>query len=173
MNLSMNLSKVQYTMIDPVDSKMMTKELQSKGIAIKLVAVERAKENHITFYYSISIPGEPTFKIRPGALTTTLVKRTGIVACDRLRYKQDLAFSCALVHQGWVLTIEQIADISASSGIGIACCVWPKMSDIMRCVAMARAKKPFLRQDECISCCTFSIMREHAKEHLTNSYCPI
>ena len=164
---SEHLGAVQYNMIEEFDSTTLTEEQRLDDISIEALAMEKSTDRELVFFYKISIPKEPTVLVRPGRLAHTVLQRTGLIVCKGTQCNKQLAFPCALIHQGWRLTELQCAEIQSSSSVDFTCCVWPPMSDIARCMVIRQitgSQVLFLRRKECLACSTMSVTRAHSKQ---------
>ena len=160
------LAAVQYKIIEEPDSIPSTEEPRSDDISIEALALEKAIERELVLFYKISVPGEPTFLLRPGRLTHEILKRTGLIICKGNQCNKQLAFPCALIYQGWRTTQLQRDELRSSSSVGFGCCIWPPMSNIARCVAISQnkfASELFLRRKECLSCSTVAVTRDFSE----------
>ncbi|KAL8859000.1 MAG: hypothetical protein Q9178_004481 [Gyalolechia marmorata] len=133
---------------------------------IKAVATESSAYRHLHFNYKVSLPNGSTTSIKPGQFSNNVLARTGILTCYHSKTcKQNLAFPCSAVVKGWVVH-DRTPGLYWHSELAL--CLWFYSEDIARCVAFdqqcARVRDErttFLRRDECLPCCTESILREH------------
>lgn len=160
---STRLTALQWDVVEEHDSTIIVAEAGCGNIRVEAFGLEKSMEHELIFFYQVSIPGEPIFKLKPGQLTYTILKRTGIATCDQIHCDRRLAFPCGLVQRGWQ---------SPESGLKseYQCFIWPRTSDLVRCAVMELLTSGlfFLRRRECVSCCTTSIVRQPA--HPTTEY---
>ena len=134
---------------------------------VKALATESSTYRKLNIHYKVILPDGFVAQIFPGGLCDHILERTGLIRCyhDR-RCKQQLAFPCSTVQSGWAV---DKSDQSLHYNAGIALCLWSYQEDIARCVAFNFQSKghlssspTFLRQDECLPCCSESVLRESA-----------
>lgn len=151
----------QWNVVEEYDSATVLAEARCLNIKVEAFGLEKSTEHELVVYYQISIPGEPTFNLRPGRLTYRILKRTGIVSCDQIHCDRRLAFPCKLVHRGW--QGEDSVGDKTKTGLEskYPCFIWPQISDLARCAVIELTSGRFiLRRRECVSCCTTSIVHE-------------
>ncbi len=145
---------------------------------IRAVATESSEYRHLHFNYKVSLPDGSILSIKPGLFSNDVLSRTGILTCYHSKTcKQNLAFPCSAVVKGWSVDISTPGLYWHSE---LALCLWSYSEDIARCVAFdlqndleMDARTTFLRRDECLPCCTESVLRESAnivKPHLQTHF---
>ena len=134
---------------------------------VKVLATESSVYRRLSVHYKVLLPNGSSTQIQPGLLSNQILERTGVLTCYRgKRCKQRLAFPCSAVRKGWEVK-------ESNQGLyyngGIALCLWSYQEDVARCVAFALQnashltyQTTFLRQDECLPCCSESVLRESA-----------
>lgn len=133
-------------------------------LELKALATESSEYRRMTFVYKVLLPDGSIDQIAPGLLSNQVLARTGVLTCYRGRKcKRRLAFPCSTVSKGWRVD-------HGTQGLhynaGIALCLWSYSEDIARCVAFQRQiegsfqHRTFLRCDECLPCCSESVLRE-------------
>ena len=161
--ISRNPTTAQWDVVEDYASTTMVADARCGKIKVEAFGLEKSMEHELVVFYEISIPGEPTFKLRPGRLAYTVLKQTGIVTCDQVQCDRRLAFPCGLVHRGW--QGAEIRRDKTRTGLEseYQCFIWPQMSDLARCAVIGLTSGVFiLRRMECVSCCTTSIVHQPA-----------
>ena len=162
-NNSRRPTTAQWDVVEEYDSTTMVAKARCGNIKVEAFGLEKSMEHELVVFYQVSIPGEPTFKLRPGRLTYTVLKRTGIATCDQIHCDRRLAFPCGLVHRGWQGITSPIDKTLTGLKSEYQCFIWPQISDLARCAVMELTSGLFvLRRRECVSCCTASIVRQPA-----------
>ena len=141
--------------------------MQIRALVSEVISDDREA---IAYYYKVTL-ARGTVLIRPGFVTEFILKHTGLLACKRNEggCKDELAFKCTAVTKGWELpdTLSKF-----KYPFDIACCIWTYYDDIARCLIIERQntltrarsgegniqRQMFIRRNECISCCTHSIL---------------
>ena len=156
----------QWNVVQEHDSTAMVEEQRYGNIKLEAFGLEKSVEHELIVFYQVSIPGESTFKLRPGRLTYTILKGTGLVTCDQIHCDRRLAFPCGLVQRGW----QGAARNKTTTGIEseYQFLIWPWRSDLARCAVVELTSGELTsgliwRRRECVSCCTASIVREPAR----------
>ena len=132
---------------------------------VKALATEASIYRKLYIEYKVTLPNGFVVPIQPGGLSDQILVRTGILTCYRdKRCKKQLAVPCSTVQKGWSI---QGSDPKLQYNAGIALCLWSYQGDIPRCVTFALQNygilgynTSFLRQGECLPCCSESILRE-------------
>ena len=174
---SSRLSSIQYDKEDGYDGLTRGAEMESPQLSpltsvalpkrwvprvnFKPLALERTTESELVVFFEVSIENEPTIRLRPGCTAYTLLKRTGLVTCDRPRCDDRRALRCGRVRHGW-LEDNRVSG-QANQPTDSMCLIWPPLSEAARCIVIAINERPgrlFLRREACLSCCTISIMRQ-------------
>lgn len=134
---------------------------------IKALAKEASEYRRLHFYYKVLLPNGSSTQIQPGWFSDHVLARTGVLTCHRSKKcKQNLAFPCSAVLKGWAVDYTS-RDLHYTSDLAL--CLWSYGEDIARCVAFRLhgtrtldASTIFLRRDECLPCCTESVLRDSA-----------
>ncbi|KAL8878009.1 MAG: hypothetical protein Q9198_004093, partial [Flavoplaca austrocitrina] len=134
---------------------------------IKALATESSDYRHLLFAYKVLLPNGFIAQIQPGLFSRNVLARTGMLTCYRsTKCKQKLAIPCSTVKKGWMVPCSTRGLYYNSN---LALCLWSYSEDIARCVAFdlqsnerLEARNTFLRRDECLPCCTESVLRNTA-----------
>ena len=134
---------------------------------VKALATESSTYRALEFYYKVLLPNGSAAQIQPGLLSDQVLERTGVLSCCRgKKCKKQLAFPCSAVQKGWTIA-EDNENLHYNSGIAL--CIWSNQDDVARCVAFdlhnesyLSPSTTFLRRDECLPCCSETILRESA-----------
>lgn len=132
---------------------------------VKALTIESSVYRRLHFAYKVLLPNGSISLIQPAMLSNQILERTGILACYRSQScKQRLAFPCSAILKGWVV---EGSKQGLQYNSRIALCLWSYSEDISRCVAFdtqnsnyLEPRNTFLRRDECLPCCSESILRE-------------
>lgn len=135
---------------------------------VKPLVEEQSNGLGLSFYYEAAFP-MAVARIEPGNLTQRVLLRTGLIVCNRRTCKKDLAFPCRYIQDGWMLLDESFKEQEADQSIN--CLIWPfrESFDVGRCVAIQTALQNediFVRRDECLPCCTKTVVT--SSERLTH-----
>ncbi|KAI4264467.1 MAG: hypothetical protein L6R42_000426 [Xanthoria sp. 1 TBL-2021] len=137
---------------------------QARGFDLKIdmLATESAAEQELMVYYRATIPGGPVIRLRPGWISKAVLKGTGILTCKHMHCTERLVIPCALVRQGWLVSNECDVRTWVDASTGPKCLIWPQLDDFARCVAIQLhcSGQIVIRKNECISCCTVSLVHE-------------
>ena len=134
-------------------------------LEIKALATESSKYHELLFCYKVLLPNLSAFIIGPKRLCTIVLGRTGGMSCYGGGKCQDrLAFPCHSVQKG---TDVDGGIQGLRSNDRNAVCLWSIREDLARCVAIALLSPRydhalFIRREECLPCCTETILRESA-----------
>lgn len=148
------------------DTNKMHNHINVGNFKVKVLASESSKYRRLQIHYKILLPNGSVAQIQPGRLSNHVLECTGILACHRgKKCKNQLAFPCSAVQSGWH-TNKDHAEVKYHAGIGL--CLWGNQDDLARCVAFSfpysnpTYQTALLRQDECLPCCSESVLRESA-----------
>ena len=165
-----NIPELQYTILGETDLVTRIILPQQNRMVVEAIGLTRAEDFHLSFFYNVTTSEGTKLSIRPGLFTQNLSDRTGVVACGHLletEGQRRLAFSCAIVREGWNASRKLYDEVIAASESRFPCYVWSQRSEISRCVALALlgrdASRVFVQRDECLSCCTKTISRAFSK----------
>ena len=158
-------SPIQVHPLEQADPACMIRPASGPNVKLEIFCLEKAVEHELVVFYRALVPGEPAITLGPGRISREVLKRTGLVTCAGSHCTFRLLVPCALIQQGWQVSEKGIAKIWTGSQTGQKCLVWPQLDDPARCVAIQKclantANPLFLRRDECMSCCTISVVRE-------------
>ena len=161
-------SILECTKLTTADSSNPKYKLINTGkFEVKALATESSKYRRLQIYYKVLLPSGSVAQIQPARFSDQVLERTGILTCHHSKKcKQQLAFPCSTVQSGWAI---QESDEKLNYNAGIALCLWGYQEDLARCVALdlQNSSHPshqttFLRQNECLPCCSESVLRESA-----------
>ncbi|KAL8922662.1 MAG: hypothetical protein Q9172_003477 [Xanthocarpia lactea] len=128
---------------------------------IKALARESSEYRRLHFGYKVLLPNGSIAQIQPGRFSNRVLEKTGILTCyHSKKCKQNLAFPCSAVLKGWAVDDSTQRLLHYNSGLAL--CLWSHSEDIARCVASQLHGLTYLRRDECLPCCTESVLRETA-----------
>jgi hypothetical protein len=134
-------------------------ELRNDKIEIKALVTELSGEGQLIFYYQATLQGLPV-RIRPGVLTQRVLKRSGLITCDKRTCNRDLVVPCSIILEGWDIGEHRKKGVLSSDPL-----IWPfREDDIGRCVVIetvpAGGGAFYIRQGECLPCCTKTISND-------------
>lgn len=132
---------------------------------IQALATEAFSGSSIACYYRVST-SKSSVLISPGEMTKRLLDRSGLIICDGRSCPRRLAFPCSVVRGGWQVAADDQSNLSFSSRLG--CCLWTYKDETARCLVMMSHDRLFertqhfvyLRRQECLPCCTASVLRD-------------
>ncbi|KAL8993862.1 MAG: hypothetical protein Q9169_006033 [Polycauliona sp. 2 TL-2023] len=162
------LAPVQADMVNETQYTNIMRQAQERDVTIEMLGTETAVEQVLMVHYRATIFGSPAVRLQPGRISKRALKGTGILTCKDLQCTDRLVVPCALVRQGWFVSNESNVRKWADAGTGPRCLIWPRMDDFARCVAIQmRSKKEHIviQMNECISCCTVSIVHDVPKQN--------
>ncbi|KAL9619903.1 MAG: hypothetical protein Q9160_005550 [Pyrenula sp. 1 TL-2023] len=142
-----------------IPSKLRDEKFQIKGIAREVIG-----GNSLGFCYELS-SDRIKMRISPSYIRDVL-RRTGLITCDKITCANQFAIPCNVVQEGWELPIGQREPEECNG-----CYVWPfQENDVCRCVALVAVwvsatgnmryqldQKIYWRNGECLPCCTKAV----------------
>ena len=135
-------------------------------LKIEMLGIETTTDQKLIVYYQVTMPGESVIQLQPGRISEAVLHGTGILTCKHMHCTERLLLPCALVRQGW--RVPYVCDVRTwvSASAGPKCLIWPQMDDFARCIAIQLhldfPEKIVIRRNECIPCCTVSLVQEMA-----------
>ena len=162
------LSPFQYDVSEESDYASMIRQPRQLDIKLELRGLAKATDDELIVYYRAMVPGESAITVNPGRITYRVLRHSGILICERLHCISRPILPYAVIRQGWTVPDIDNTETWIGCRTGHICVVWPQLDDLARCVAiqatMGKMSSYFaLRRDECISCCTVSLVRERSK----------
>ncbi|KAL8808082.1 MAG: hypothetical protein Q9182_000360 [Xanthomendoza sp. 2 TL-2023] len=153
---------VRVTFLEQLQAPSIMEQAPQSELSIDMQCAEAAEEQDLILYYHARIPGGSVIRLRPGAISWAVLQGTGILTCKHERRPERLVIPCAMVQEGWVVSKKSRVRQWAEAGNGPKCLIWPRLDDFARCVAMQlhSSEKIVIRKDECLPCCTISLVRE-------------
>jgi len=141
------------------------KPISLGNFRVKVLASESSTYRNLTLFYKVFLPGGLITQISPGRLSNQVLERTGILTCHRNnKCKQQLATPCSAFQKGWT---DGQSTLGLKINAQIAVCLWSYQEDIARCIALVdpgrkSEQNVFIRRNECLPCCSESILRERS-----------
>lgn len=135
-------------------------------LKIEMRGTESATDQGLMVYYQATMPGGPVIRLQPGRISEAALQGTGILTCKHMHCTERLFLPCALVRQGW--RVPYVCDVQTwvRASAGPKCLIWPQMDDLARCITIQLhlqfPKHIVIRRNECIPCCTVSLVQEIA-----------
>ena len=135
-------------------------------LKIEMRGIETTKDQELMVYYQVTMPGGSVIQLQPGRISEAVLHGTGILTCKHMHCTERLLLPCALVRQGW--TVPYVCDVRTwvSASAGPKCLIWPQMDDFARYIAIQLHLDSLddivIRRNECIPCCTVSLVQEMA-----------
>ncbi|KAL8685245.1 MAG: hypothetical protein Q9224_005895 [Gallowayella concinna] len=159
---STKAAPVQADILEEFQPTSIIRQARQFDLKIEMLGTETAAEQELTIYYRATIPGGPVITLQPGHISRAVLKGTGVLTCKHMHCAERLVIPCALVRQGWLVSDECDVRRWVDASAGPKCLIWPQLDDFARCVAIQlhSLRQIVFRKNECISCCTTSLMRE-------------
>ena len=131
-------------------------------LKIEMLGIETATDQVLMVYYQATISGGSVIRLQPGRISKAALQGTGILTCKHMHCTERLLLPCALVRQGWHVSDECDVQTWVRASAGPKCLIWPQMDDFARCVAIQlhMSERIVIRTNECIPCCTVSLVQE-------------
>lgn len=134
---------------------------------IQALAAEASSGSTIVCYYRV-FTSKSSVLVPPGKITECVLDRTGLIICNGQGCNRRLAFPCSVVRGGWQVPVDHQPNLTFSSRLG--CCLWTYQDDVARCLVMMSHHRlsestqhfVYLRRQECLPCCTSSILLDSA-----------
>ncbi|KAL8724483.1 MAG: hypothetical protein Q9166_007927 [cf. Caloplaca sp. 2 TL-2023] len=160
--LNTDPAPVQADILEGFQPRSIIQQARRFDFKIEMLCTESAAEQELIVYYRATIPGGPVIRLRPGLISTRTLKGAGRLTCKQMHCTERLVIPCALVRQGWLVSNECNVRTWENASNGPKCLIWPQMDDFARCVAIQLNGSGYtiIRKNECISCCTVSLVQE-------------
>ena len=134
---------------------------------VQALATEASSGSTLLCHYRVST-SKSSVLVSPGKITECVLDRTGLIICNGQGCNRRLAFPCSVVRGGWQVPVNHQPNLTFSSRLG--CCLWTYQDEIARCLVMMSHHRlgistqhfVYLRRQECLPCCTSSVLRDSA-----------
>ncbi|KAL8785773.1 MAG: hypothetical protein Q9213_003151 [Squamulea squamosa] len=153
---------VQADILEGLQLTSITRQARRFDLKIDMLCTETATEQELMVYYRATIPGGPVIRLQPGQISKAALKGTGILTCKHMHCTERPVIPCALVRQGWLVSKACDVRTWVDASNGPKCLIWPQLDDFARCVAIQLHCSGYIviRKNECIPCCTVSLVHE-------------
>ena len=151
---------VQADVLEGLQPTSIVGQARRLDLKIEMLGIETATDQGLMVYYQATMPGGPIIWLQPGCISKVVLQGTGMLTCKHMHCTERLLLPCALVRQGWHVSDECDVQTWVSASAGPKCLIWPQMDDFARCVAIQlhMSKQIVIRTNECIPCCTISLV---------------
>ena len=157
---------MQADVLEAFQPSSIGRQARRLDLKIEMLGTETATDQELMVYYQATMPGGPVIRLQPGRISNAVLQGTGILTCKHMHCPERLLLTCALVRQGWHVSDECDVQMWVRTSVGPKCLIWPQMDDFARCVAIQLhlefPKHIVIRRNECIACCTVSLLQEMA-----------
>ncbi|CAO1605241.1 hypothetical protein XANCAGTX0491_008763 [Xanthoria calcicola] len=163
---------VQADVLEAFQPSRIGRQARRIDLKIEMRGTQTATDQELIVYYQATMPGGPVIRLQPGRISKAVLQGTGMLMCKHMHCTERLLLPCALVRQGWLVSDECDVRTWASASAGPKCLIWPQMDDFARCVAIQlhMPEQIVIRTNECIPCCTVSLVHEMPRQRPQELY---
>ncbi|KAL8767278.1 MAG: hypothetical protein Q9209_006170 [Squamulea sp. 1 TL-2023] len=170
--LTTDPAPVQADILEGIQPTSIVQRARRFDPKIEMLCTESATEQELIVYYRAAMPGGPVIRLRPGLISKVALRGAGRLTCKQMHCTERLVIPCALVRQGWLVSNEGDVRKWVDASNGPKCLIWPEMDDFARCVIIQLHALGHIaiRKNECISCCTVSLVHEMPRHGRNDLY---